>query len=192
MHTFKTVQLIEQLKAEANIVLNTAHQLSKLDNNTLNTPPEPGKWSLAQILEHLNTYNRYYLPLAASAIATAKKSAEYKTFKPGWLGNYFTKSMYSEVVSAKKVTNKMSAMKGHIPADTLDGAAVIKEFIESQTELLRLLDDAHNVNLAGIRIPITISKWIKISLGDAFRFLVAHQIRHHLQINNTLAVVKTK
>lgn len=188
MATHNAHQLLEQLKTEVNTVLASVQQIStRLDAPTLNRQPGPGKWSIAQIVEHLNTYNRYYLPCITAALP--KAGPAQKEFKPGWLGDYFTKSMYSEVVTGKKVANKMSAMKGHIPDATLNAAAVIGEFINAQKQLLQLLEDAKRINLGGTRIPITISKLVKIKVGDALRFLVAHQVRHLLQVNNTLQAV---
>jgi uncharacterized damage-inducible protein DinB len=35
-------------------------------------------------------------------------------------------------------------------------------------------------------VPISIAKFIKIRLGDTFRFLIAHQQRHFAQVANTL------
>ncbi len=189
MATYNRNELLEQLKAEVNTVLATVQQISNdLDAQSLNRQPMAGKWSIAQVLEHLNTYNRYYLPAIKAAMPKAGHTTS-KEFKSGWLGEYFAKSMYSEVVTGKRVANKMSAMKGHIPDASLNAAAVINEFIAAEKELLQMLEDAKQVNIGGIRIPITISKMIKIKVGDALRFLVAHQVRHLLQINNTRSAI---
>lgn len=190
MATYDTATLLEQLEKEVQTVLDTVtHIKSKLDAKTLNSPPESGKWSIAQIVEHLNTYNRYYLTAITQAIPVAKKGIAGGVFKSGWLGEYFTKSMYSEVVTNQNVTNKMKAMKGHIPVADLDAEKVLTEFIKDEQRLLQILDSVKGVNMGSVRIPITISKLIKIKMGDALRFLVAHQVRHLLQINNTLKVV---
>jgi hypothetical protein len=189
MATHNTRELLEQLKSETNTVLDRISQLRGSGELLLNAQPEPGKWSLAQIVEHLNTYNRYYLPVAKIAINKARKANGTSTFSSGWLGNYFTKSMYSEVVSSKKISNKMKAFKGHRPDANLNAQAVIDEFIADEKLLLQLLKDAAHADLASVKIPITLSKWIKISVGDALRFLVAHQVRHLLQINNTFAAL---
>ena len=63
---------------------------------------------------------------------------------------------------------------------------VIKEFLEGQDKLLRLLDMAKGKNLAKIHIPITLTKMIKLRLGDTFRFLIAHEQRHMIQARNTI------
>lgn len=179
-----TNAMLTELAGEVTMVLETIRNASAAGGELLNTPPQPGKWSVAQIVEHLNTYNRYYIPRMQKALGMARKGNG--TFSPGWLGNYFTKSMYSEVKTANKVANKMSAMKGHIPAEKLDAPEVMAEFLAAQKELLQLLKDMEGKDLASVKIPITISRFIKIKLGDAARFLVAHQVRHLLQVSNTV------
>jgi len=186
MAIYNTTALLAQLKNEVHTILDSVQQLRRFDNEILNYQPAPDKWSVLQVLEHLNTYNRYYLPCATIAMNKVRKPGGVATFRAGWLGEYFTKSMYSEVVTNKQVTNKMKALKGHRPATVLNADAVINEFLTDGKKLQQLLEDAVNADLAGVKIPITISKWIKISLGDALRFLIAHQVRHMLQIANTL------
>lgn len=182
-----TNKMLSELDREVTEVTNSISGAATLGNDRLNTQPSPGKWSVAQVVEHLNTYNRYYIPYIQKMMGVAKKGDG--TFKPGWLGAYFTKSMYSEVKTANRVANKMSAMKGHIPPERLDAAAVIEEFIGAQKELLELLAAMKGKDLASVKVPITISRFIKISLGDAARFLVAHQVRHLHQVTNTMKAI---
>lgn len=181
-------ELLQQLKNEVASIITTVNELSVLGEAKLNTPPATGKWSIAQVIEHLNTYNRYYIPLIAKVVKQAPKTTS-NLFSPGWLGNYFVKSMYSEVKTTNKVANKMSAMKGHIPPVALNASATIREFVTAQQQLLEILEQMDSKDMSAVRIPITISRLIKISYGDAARFLVAHQVRHQLQINNIAAVV---
>ena len=47
--------------------------------------------------------------------------------------------------------------------------------------MMELLDRAKSANLAKIRIPITIYPWLKLKLGDTFRFSVNHNERHVIQ-----------
>lgn len=183
----ETDKMLAELAAEVMTVTKTIADCTGLSNEMLNAQPSAGKWSLAQVVEHLNTYNRYYIPLMQQTLPTAGTGSG--TYKPGWLGDYFTKSMYSEVKTANRVANKMSAMKGHIPDARLDGAKVISEFVVAQSQLSELLMAMKGKDLASVKIPITISRFIKISLGDAARFLVAHQVRHLLQVKNAMQAI---
>lgn len=187
--TYDAHELIAELSREVTDIIQRLTEVSALGEVILNRPPAPGKWSVAQIVEHMNTYDRYYIPYAERLLQAAPKTKGSTVYRPGWLGNYFVRAMYSDVKSAGKVTNSMSAMKGHIPATSLHAAAVIDEFIADQRRLLLLLDKLKEVDMAAVRVPITISRFITIKLGDALRFLVAHEVRHLLQLNNTLLTV---
>jgi hypothetical protein len=76
----------------------------------------------------------------------------------------------------------MKTPKNAIPAAQPNEAAMLEEFIHHQHQLLQSLQIAGNANLNKIRISISINKWIKLKLGDTFRFLIAHEQRHFLQI----------
>jgi uncharacterized damage-inducible protein DinB len=80
----------------------------------------------------------------------------------------------------------MKAMKAYTFPNSLNVDTVLNEFEQHENELIRLLDMAQHVNLEEVRVPITITKLIKLKLGDTFRFLVAHQQRHMIQARNML------
>jgi hypothetical protein len=84
----------------------------------------------------------------------------------------------------------MQAPRNHRPSADLNSNVVLEEFLRQEYLLLSLLNKGRNVNLEKIKIPISISRFIKIRLGDTFRFLIAHHQRHFIQIQNTINAVK--
>lgn len=154
--------------------------------------PSPQQWSAAQCLDHLNSYGHYYLPKLKKAIEEAAprplKKAAY--FKPGWLGDYFTKLMLPQPDG--QPAKKMKAMKGHLPVPVkeTDCHQIIAVFIDQQERLLALLEVAKKVDLNKIRIPISIAPFIKLKAGDTFRFIIAHNLRHAAQAGRALATCK--
>ena len=181
-----TAKLLENLQTDTReIILQTSQLLTK-DPELLLQQPGQDRWSIAQVIEHLNSYGRYYLPLIEKSLVTAKDTPS-KFFTPGWLGNYFAKSMLPNIQGY--VTNKMKAPKSHRPSIDIDSRVVLEEFLKQQQFLLGLLDKAGNTDLEKLKIPISISRFIKINLGDTFRFLIAHHQRHFVQVKNTLEVI---
>lgn len=150
-----------------------------LEPSILLHKPSEGGWSIAQSLEHLNSYGRFYLPEIQSALDKNQGKSEIALFKSGWLGQYFTQMM--RPASRKKY----KAFKNHIPSDTLNAHAVVAAFIEQQETLLRYLEHAKTTDL-NHKIPISITPWIKLKLGDVFQFLIAHQERHLEQAKRNL------
>lgn len=186
MQTYKSIELLEQLQADVRQLVLSANYLKSIDPEILMQQPAPNKWSVVEILEHLNSYGRYYLLAIERSLQKEKPVAEF--FKPGWLGNYFTKLM--KPVENGTVTNKMQSPKDHRPGKNLDIFPVLNAFLEQQQYLLDLLELAKAKNIGSIRTPISISRFIQLKVGDTFRFLIAHEQRHFVQINNTMAMVK--
>jgi hypothetical protein len=69
---------------------------------------------------------------------------------------------------------------------------VIGEFIDQQEQLLQLLQLARTKNLTHPRIPISISKLIKLKTGDVLAFLISHNERHVLQASRALALAAAR
>ncbi|MCD6063877.1 MAG: DinB family protein [Flavipsychrobacter sp.] len=190
MPSFDTTELLTGLNAEVQEILATTETVRSIDSATLNRQPALGKWSAAQIIEHLNSYNRYYLPEMEKALNVGK-AANVKfarVFKAGWFGNYFTNMMLPK--AGGKIANKMNAPKDHVPLPDLNAEKVIAEFINGQEKLLQLLQSAAKTDVGRLKVPISISRFIKLKLGDTFRFVIAHQQRHFVQLANTLDAVK--
>jgi len=186
MAKFKTEDLIAELKDDVQHILEAAEHIRKADKNKLVYQLSKDKWSVVQILEHLNAYGRYYLPAIAKALEE-DNSARNAWFESGFWGNYFTKSM--KPTNVHEIRNKMKAMKAYTFPNSLNVEQVENEFIQQQHILLGLLDKAKDKDLNVIRIPITITSLIKLKLGDIFRFLIAHEQRHMIQARNTLKAV---
>jgi len=184
----KTAILYATLEQEYNSIMQAFAGLKTINTDTLGQQPAADKWSVAQVLAHLSSYNRYYLPELETAIRnTIAKGAKKKdSFKPGMLGDYFTKSMYSDVVKSSNITNKMKSPKDHVPAMLLDVDNVLNEFAAQQKTLYALMQLSKQINIEKAKVPISIARFIRINAGDTFRFIIAHQVRHFLQIKNTL------
>ena len=184
MPTFKSTQLLDNLEKTVAQTIKNATWLQSMNSDALSKSPAAGKWSVIQVLYHLNSYNNYYLPHIEQAIKAGINAPYSASFKAGVIGNYFTKTMLPGNDGA--VHNMMKAPKDHTPDAAYNNVEAINEFIAGQQKLLELLREARNVNMTRLKVPISISKLIKIRLGDTFRFLVAHQQRHFVQISNTL------
>lgn len=186
MQKYRSTELLDQLQADVRKLILTATYLKTVDPGVLLQQPAPGKWSVIEVLEHLNSYSRYYLLAIEKSLHVDKPSTGL--FKPGWLGDYFTKLMKPKENGT--IANKMKSPKDHRPPKFLDAFPVLNSFLEHQQYLLEMLEQAKSKNIGNIRIPVTISKFIKLKLGDTFRFLIAHEQRHFVQIENNLAALK--
>lgn len=186
MQKYNSLELLEKLQADTRQLVLEANYLKTTDPGLLLQEPAAGKWSVIQVLEHLNSYGNYYLLAIERSLKQDKPAIEL--FKPGWLGDYFTKLM--KPGENGTIAYKMQSPKDHRPHRHPDALPVFTTFLEQQYYLLELLESAKEKNIGSIRTPVSISRFIKLKTGDVFRFLIAHEQRHFVQIENTLAAVK--
>lgn len=172
MKTINSTELLTQLEAQVEQQLQLAiSTFQNLHEDVLQKQSISGGWSIAQCFWHINSYGYYYLPaIEKSLIKTPNPSP---LFTSSWLGAYFTKMMKPGVGM-----KKMKAFKSHTPPGLPSGASEVAEFIRQQEQLLKLIDRARQIDLNRARVAISISRWIKLRLGDVFQFFIMHQHRH--------------
>lgn len=176
------ISLLNQLENQVeNHLQQVLLKFQNASNNTLLKPSNTGGWSIAQCLEHLNTYGNYYLPLFEKEIAKSPDKPEASYIKSSWLGRKSIESM--NPATGKK---KFKALKNHIPVPDLDAQAVIAEFINHQERLLQIIRLAKSKDIQQIKIPISIATFLKLNLGDALQFVIVHTERHIQQANRNL------
>jgi uncharacterized damage-inducible protein DinB len=183
MKRFVSNALLDDLMADTRQILLYANKLEYIDRETLQTQPAAGRWSVAQVLEHLNFYSRYYLKAIEQTLHRHQSTAK-ESFTPGWFGDYFTKMM--KPTPDNKIKSKMKALKSATPLPQTDATAALAQFISDQHTLLNLLQIAKSADIGRLRVPTSITNLIKLKLGDTFRFFIAHEQRHVLQMTNTL------
>jgi hypothetical protein len=175
--------LLDQLEAKVEThIAEAIRDFQNQDHAFLNKLSATGGWSIAQCLDHLNSYGDYYLPRIHLKIEEAMDHPGNESFSGTWLGNYFTRMMDPE--TGRK---KYKAFKGHIPGSNLDASKVVAEFIRQQEDILVLIRKARSKDLDAIKVPISISSLIKLRLGDVFQFIIAHNERHMLQAKRNLS-----
>jgi hypothetical protein len=185
MTSYNRDTLIENLLDQTEIVLKKAIEWQLIPHSTFALRPTSESWSANECLQHLNSYGRFYLPAIESVLSRSEKRESSTQFSPGWLGNYFTKLMMPS--KDGNVSKKMNSPKDHAPKTIIESRLVISEFIDQQEKLLALLNTAKKFDLNAVKVGISIAPIIKLKLGDVFRFMIAHQVRHILQAERALA-----
>jgi uncharacterized damage-inducible protein DinB len=189
MNRINSNVLISRLQSDVRKIILLCHELRQQPANILEQEPAADRWSVAQVLEHLNIYARYY------GGAIEKKLHLHQTiaagyFTSGWLGNYFTKIM--EPQDDGTVKRKMKSPGNARPSTKPDSGDMLTEFLQHQYQLLNLLEISRQADLNKIRVPTSLHSFIKLKMGDTFSFLIAHEQRHFLQILKSLQEVKAE
>lgn len=149
--------------------------------------PTPESWNLLEIFAHLNEYARFYHEVFKNKISKTKFKDPKPTFVSSPLGRSAWKSM--RLGRANNIRRKFKAPKNYNPSinPELVLGNDVKEFVNYQEHLLGILDDAKQVNLKKVKVPISISRIVRLRLGDALMFVVYHNQRHMQQALNTLS-----
>ncbi len=174
----KSEQLIKELLELTRENIHYAESLKVKSTDELNWREKEGSWSILECLEHLNLYGDFYNPEIKNVLQESNiKTVLY--FKSGLLGNYFAESMLP-----KKGFKKIKTFKDKNPLGSNLNRKVIQRFIDQQVQLIELLKKASGVNLNKVKTAISITKFLKLKLGDTFRVVINHNIRHLEQVKN--------
>lgn len=178
-------QLIDDLKELTQKHIVAVLQLKDRAMEELTWRSSDQSWNVLECLEHLNLYGNFYLPEMAQRIKATKTRRE-GTFTSGLLGNYFANGMLP-----KAKLNKMKTFKSMNPLHRALGREVLDNFLDQLHRMLELLERARKVSLNKVKTSISISKLIKLKLGDTFRVVIYHNERHLQQAEKILAERKT-
>jgi hypothetical protein len=158
----------------------------KLSSNQRNWRPNAETWSLNDIFWHLNTSLSYYNTEFIEKIEKTKFKQSKDTFISSPLGRSAWKSM--KLGNAHNVKRKFRAPKEIDPKQNQrdETGNELEIFLENQHTLLEIFIKAAEVNLRKVKIPLSISKMVRLRLGDCLQFVVYHNERHYYQALNLI------
>jgi hypothetical protein len=174
--------LIEELLAITENASRAARRFKDLTETQLKFKKQPDQWSILECIEHLNRYGDFYLPEIEKSILARKTNYGALVYRSGLLGNYFANLM--KVKEGKMFRMKTPADKNPIGSELT--ITTIDRFLKQQEMLKSLLNQARHADLTNTKVPISITRLLKLRLGDTFRFFVNHIERHILQAERVL------
>jgi hypothetical protein len=168
--------LIIEMEANVSHLESLTHGLSDAQ---FNWRPEPGRWSMAECVTHLNIVNGGDLSPLESAIAAgrARNRTGEGPFTYGFLSKKFVATM--EPTSGRK----FKAPKLYAPPPQAGKDETVKEYGRIATELRRLTKSADGLHLARIKttmlaLPAALRPFVKMPLGARLHLITAHDRRH--------------
>lgn len=150
-----------------------------LDDDAFNWRPEPGVWSVGQNLDHLATAASLYLERLPAVIDDARQSGPFHSGQEprrGWLGRFFIWSM------EPPPRFKVKAPARFVPRqERLARSGVMTSYQHVHAELERCFHRAGTLDLWRVKCPLPTIPQLRLSLGEIFVALLAHERRHLLQ-----------
>lgn len=141
----------------------------------LNWTPGPGRWSIAQCLDHLITTNALYFPVF-DAMATGRYTpplwARLSPFS-GFLGRFLIRSL--DPANAKPITTVPAAE----PSSSALPADIVARFVAHQRELIRRLRALPaTLDPASTKMASPLAGAVTYSLTDCLQIIAVHERRH--------------
>jgi uncharacterized damage-inducible protein DinB len=159
-----------RLRAQALINAASADQLTRR--------PNPGKWSIAECLTHLNMTAATVQKLMARGIEQAKQEKRFGEgpFSLGPNGRLLV------WIAEPPPKFRIHAPKNVRPPAVIDDPLqVLPAFMKAQDEWERLMREQEGLDLAKIKVGQGI---FRMRLAAALPWMMAHQRRHLLQAEN--------
>lgn len=151
-----------------------------LGEKQLDWRPEPGRWSIAEILIHLRLTNEACLPAIDETIEDAQRRKLFaaKPSRLGWMGRFFV--WYVEpppLIRLPAPAILQPQMEGS-PGNALP------LLLDSRRRVLARLDAASGLDLERARFVSPFASFVKMSLLASFSVFTAHERRHLWQGEN--------
>lgn len=173
--------LISQLMNQSQQFQERAEEILDLPLDQLTKRPNSKAWNTLEVFEHLNYYVDIYNEFISEALNKTRATDQDLTLKSGYWGKKFITMMKPTAKGIKK----MNTFKSKNPMGLNLTKNSIQHFIESNKKLMKQIEGARGKDLSRVKCKLALPL-LKIKLADAMAFLVAHNERHFLQIENTL------
>jgi hypothetical protein len=172
---------IERLVYQVKVVKEEAEGLvDGLNETQFYWSPRPGEWSIGENLEHLNLADPRLLD--AIDAATRRGRADGKVNEGPYAYNFLSRWFLRAMQPPAK--RKFKARQMFQPGPRRPMAQVMEQRWNIRDRCLRSLDEASGVDLAAVKVPSPVNRWLKYNLGMAFWILLAHNRRHLWQARN--------
>lgn len=168
---------------ERNIQL-LKHKFSGMSQGQLSWKPTESTWSITEVFAHLNEYARFYHEAFHRRIDRTRFREPRENFVSSPLGRSAWVSM--KLGNAKNIKRRFKASKAYDPLANpqLLAGNQLEILLAGQQELIKVLEKALAVNIRKVKVPIAMSKIVRLRLGDALLFVAYHNERHFQQAIN--------
>lgn len=144
--------------------------------------PAPGRWSLADVMAHLNIAGRIYLDAIAHVLAGARARGleDRGDYRPTLTGR-----MMAWALGPGQQRIRMKAPSIFRPAEgtrAIDGPRELATWRALHVEMEERIREAAGLDLRRARFVSPAARLVRMNVGDAIAVLLVHEQRHLLQM----------
>jgi hypothetical protein len=132
------------------------------------------RWSVGECVAHINQTNRTYIPAIETALRKGKERGALSPgpYRHGFLGELLIREM------EPPVRRRFRAHRVFAPPAGETGPAALAEFETVLNRIAELLRRSNGFDRGKVMVASPASRFVRISLGQAFRLIPAHARRH--------------
>jgi len=176
---------IDRLLYQVDVIVQEAEGLvDKIGDEQFNWSPDPGRWSLAQNIDHLNVTNGLMMATISVAISSARAEGRLSEgpFTYGFLSRYFYRKIQPPVRSRFRAPKQLQPKLDGSKVARIDD--VMGEFRATHDRLKQIMISASGVDLAAVKVTSPASNFLRYELGMAMWIVCGHDRRHLWQARN--------
>jgi hypothetical protein len=166
---------LDEIRAEIAAADAEAKRLCEgLSEEQLSWRPQPGKWSIAENLAHLNLTTQTYVPGIQRSLQTARERGITGTgaFDLGFMGKLFVNYLEPPF---KVKTKAPKAIQPILQGPAKDA---LPQFLRGQEAFAKLVDAAQGVDCERVVFVSPFASILRMKLIAAFATVPAHDRRH--------------
>ena len=175
---------LEDFRRLLSAVTEDARELTGgLTDTQFNWRPALDQWSIAECLDHLTQTGRISVRHVRETLADARRRGLYSRgpFRYGLLGQMIVRSM------GPRPRMKFKAPAAFRPPPARPRLEVERDFFALQDELLGCIRESNGLNLRRAKVTSPVTRLLRLSLGQEFALLIAHEQRHLWQARRVRA-----
>jgi hypothetical protein len=172
---------IERILYQIQVIVEEAEGLVQgVGEDAFNWRPEPGRWSIAQNLQHLNVTGGLMLDAIEATTARARQQGKLSDgpYSYGFLARWFHRLIQPPV------RRRFRAPKKFEPGPRPEMAKTLADWVALHERARKAAESASGVDLAAVKVASPASRLVKYELGMAFWILTGHERRHLWQARN--------
>lgn len=176
-------ELAARLQDIEGLVDDADASIAGLSDEAFRWRPEPGRWSVSECLQHLNTTFDVYLPAIDKCIAGGRERGKLGDgpARRGRFNGWFIRSL------GPPATKKFKAPKKFAPEAPRSKDEVYPAWLERKQHMAKLLAEANGLDLWRNRLRSPALPILRFSLGETFALLTIHEARHLWQAGQVIA-----
>ena len=175
----------EHLLERSNKIKNRiVNEVASMDQEQLTRKESPKKWSVIEVVDHLNkVYDVYLDNFKKELDAAPRLDGQVQKYQRTLLGRL---SVYTNKPKGAKRKFKMKTFDFFYPTTEIDCDKILTEFAKKKELFNSYLKEARLKDLNGVKMPTALGDKMKFYISECFDFLLAHEERHLVQIEGVL------